>query len=444
MLLRPVNRMDHLEQPEELLIHTKNCEICGSTKDLKRCGKCKCVSYCCQEHQKQHWSLHKIICGSLGAQSIPLTRKAEARLLRTIVELKSSAEAGDIEATFILGKIYLDGFREEKDEKRALQLFQIAADKGHKDALFYLFRMYYEGLGVPTDEPKAKEYLKQAASGEKGLASAQCQLGLFHRYKTLLKTGPYPEDERLALKWLRLSANQGFPRAQYEMGELYYHGHCGVKMGDSNMEYKWYKLASDQGHPKAQARLAQMYDMGQPPVTRDEQMVFKLYLLSAHQGEAQGICGLGTAYRDGVGVAKDEKLALKYIKQASDLGWMCAHYFLGSAYFHGRLGLKKDQKAAVELWKKASEEGMSKATFEVGHCYLKGTGVAQDGKLAYEWFEEASKTGLPDAFFYMGLLCKDGIGVQKDNNKAIQLFKTAAARGNTNAQMALNQMGCRK
>eukprot|EP01080_Neovahlkampfia_damariscottae_P001635 gene1635-12760_t len=39
------------------------CSVCGSTSDLKRCSRCKKVSYCCIEHQKKDWSTHKKSCG---------------------------------------------------------------------------------------------------------------------------------------------------------------------------------------------------------------------------------------------------------------------------------------------------------------------------------------------------------------------------------------------
>ena len=39
------------------------CSVCGSTSDLKRCSRCKKVSYCCIEHQKKDWTTHKKLCG---------------------------------------------------------------------------------------------------------------------------------------------------------------------------------------------------------------------------------------------------------------------------------------------------------------------------------------------------------------------------------------------
>lgn len=44
------------------------CSFCaGSRLDgqaLARCGRCKQASYCCTEHQKAHWPLHKKCCAA--------------------------------------------------------------------------------------------------------------------------------------------------------------------------------------------------------------------------------------------------------------------------------------------------------------------------------------------------------------------------------------------
>lgn len=38
-----------------------------------------CVSYCCTDHQRQHWGLHKIICDTLAEQVAAKAEEAAAR-----------------------------------------------------------------------------------------------------------------------------------------------------------------------------------------------------------------------------------------------------------------------------------------------------------------------------------------------------------------------------
>jgi len=46
------------------------CYVCSRKSSqgnvMKRCSRCKCVSYCCQEHQKQNWKEHKRLCKYLS------------------------------------------------------------------------------------------------------------------------------------------------------------------------------------------------------------------------------------------------------------------------------------------------------------------------------------------------------------------------------------------
>ncbi|XP_043479729.1 uncharacterized protein LOC122509609 [Leptopilina heterotoma] len=38
------------------------CIVCKKRTTLKRCSRCRMISYCGEEHQKNHWQLHKEIC----------------------------------------------------------------------------------------------------------------------------------------------------------------------------------------------------------------------------------------------------------------------------------------------------------------------------------------------------------------------------------------------
>ena len=53
------------------------CALCGSgtfkSKDptqqkLKKCDSCYSARYCCRDHQKQHWPVHKPICKEITAK----------------------------------------------------------------------------------------------------------------------------------------------------------------------------------------------------------------------------------------------------------------------------------------------------------------------------------------------------------------------------------------
>ena len=66
-----------------------------------------------------------------------------------------------------------------------------------------------------------------------------------------------PKDYKEAFKWYRLSAEQGYAEAQYNLGVLHYHGR-GV-LQDHEEAAKWWKLAAEQKLEIAQFNLEMMH-----------------------------------------------------------------------------------------------------------------------------------------------------------------------------------------
>jgi len=68
------------------------------------------------------------------------------------------------------------------------------------------------------------------------------------------------QDVREAVKWYRLSANQGHAKAQCFLGRCYLHGQ-GVEhnVGEA---VKWLRLSANQGDSNAQYYLGSCYEYG--------------------------------------------------------------------------------------------------------------------------------------------------------------------------------------
>jgi endonuclease I len=47
------------------------CEICNKMEDVKRCVRCRAVLYYTNEHQKEDWKNHKMVCGILAEATNP-------------------------------------------------------------------------------------------------------------------------------------------------------------------------------------------------------------------------------------------------------------------------------------------------------------------------------------------------------------------------------------
>ena len=91
---------------------------------------------------------------------------------------------------------------------------------------------------------------------EQGYAKAQYNLGVLYN-----KGIGVPQDYTEAMKWYRKSAEQGLADAQYNLGVMYHKGE-GVPQ-DYTETSKWYWKAAEQGHADAQYSLGAMYGRGQ-------------------------------------------------------------------------------------------------------------------------------------------------------------------------------------
>ena len=58
------------------------------------------------------------------------------------------------------------------------------------------------------------------------------------------------------MKWYRLAADQGYDRAQYDLGKCYHEGR-GIE-NDMTEAVKWYRLAADQGDYAAKEALKEL------------------------------------------------------------------------------------------------------------------------------------------------------------------------------------------
>ena len=94
-------------------------------------------------------------------------------------------------------------------------------------------------------------------------------------------------DYATAVQGFQLLANQGNPRAEFFLGEMYLTG-SGVKK-DIAHAVRLEQMAAKAGSPAAQFTLAQMYETGNKALKQDKTQALFWYGLSASTGDEQAI-----------------------------------------------------------------------------------------------------------------------------------------------------------
>ena len=205
------------------------------------------------------------------------------------------------------------------------------------------------------------------------------------------------KDLEEAVKWYRKAAEQGYARAQYNLGHCYEYGK-GVEKNEIET-VKWYRKAAEQGYAVAQNGFGFCYDNG-TGVEKNEVEAVKWYRKAAEQGYARAQYNLGVCYDNGTGVEENEIEAVKWYRKAAEQGYADAQYCLGGCYFIEN-GVKKNEVEAVKWFRKAAEQGNADAQYGLGICYYNGYGIYRDKKTAREWFRKAAGQGLEEAIEFL-------------------------------------------
>ena len=104
------------------------------------------------------------------------------------------------------------------------------------------------------------------------------------------------QDYKEAVKWFRLSAEQGDAYAQNDLGSMYFHGR--VVPQDYKEAEKLFRLAAEQGIAEAQCNLGVMYHEGLG-VEQDYKEAVKWNRLAVEQRNERGQVNLAIMYDDG-------------------------------------------------------------------------------------------------------------------------------------------------
>ena len=134
------------------------------------------------------------------------------------------------------------------DHAKAVEIWRPLASAGNADAQFNLAQAYKLGRGVPIDLAAAQGWYERAA--RQGHRDAQTSLGL-----TLFGNG----DRIGAMRWLKLAADRGEPRAMLVYGTALFNGD-GIP-ADRVRAYAMISRAAAQGMTGAAGTLAEMDEL---------------------------------------------------------------------------------------------------------------------------------------------------------------------------------------
>jgi TPR repeat protein len=247
------------------------------------------------------------------------------------------------------------------------------------------------------------EWLKKSA--EQGFPVAECDAAI--RYLGQSGWAETSIDQQKGLVLLERAAAHNWAPAQYRLGMLYVIGE--LLPPDSSKAIEYLRQAADQGNPRSQYELAQLYaeGIGEPRSTAD--LPIALLRCSATNGYSMAFHALAERYRTGLGIPVDYVRAIRYYQAAReadakagvDLDNMAGDIFeLVDENLQPRSDTGPNWSGfarVLSVYLKASERGDADAMCQLGEWYLMQRFVPQDPVAAYYWFDRAADLGVATA-----------------------------------------------
>lgn len=172
-------------------------------------------------------------------------------------------------------------------------------------------------------------------------------------------------------------ADQGYAKAQLQLGGIYEFGLSDEGVNIVKAEY-WYKKAANQKLPEALNELGNFY-FKQAEGTQNQEYYknsFTSYSKAVDLGYTDSISMLSVFYERGIVVSKNDKKSIELLKQAVDKNNSIAMFNLAQRY--EEVPSFNNDKIIFELYKRSHELGYEPSTINLSIKYEKGLGVTKN------------------------------------------------------------------
>lgn len=173
------------------------------------------------------------------------------------------------------------------------------------------------------------------------------------RGRDLLNIESEDFDPEEGIRWLTLSAMQGFDVAMYRLGKLYLQGEIIEKNIGEALRWLWEADAKD--NPYAQYQLGKLYLKGED-VSIDYATAQRIFEKSVRQGNSYAMYSLAKMHLQGIAQYSDIRYAVHLLMEAAERGNQWAEYQLGKMYLYGQ-GVDKNYELAVQLLTSSASKG---------------------------------------------------------------------------------------
>ena len=369
--------------------------------------------------------------------------QAERNLVNAVVdELAKNPEIASLYDLWYAQRDTIIGTYQDTPEQR-ISLSQNKEFKAIKNAviqeslnILYDRITFEDSLSDPEEdapEPPEQEEAPQENAGKKKWNDPDDPLFQYRKAKLYLDKDSPIYDPVEAVRWLELSADQGYEYAQYRLGKLYLAGTEVEQNVAYGLQCAW--QAEQQNNDCAQYLLGKIYLKGEL-VEQDLAQAESLLEKASAQGNSYAKYALAKMHLAGQASVSDEHKAIRLLKESAERNNMWAQYLLGKFFFR-REHTEKNLAEAERLLTGSALQKNSQAQYLLARLYLCADGIPKDAEKALHWLKESATQKNQYAQYQLGKMLLFGKEVKRDVAAGVELLTAAAEQGNVYAARLL-------
>lgn len=238
----------------------------------------------------------------------------------SLVWYLKAADAGESYAQHEVGVAYFKGIGALKDDIKALAYLQLAC--GNKESLYN-----HGDDEISTTEGRR---IKAILEGRMPAGSRDSAISLAKEIQTKIEANKAADPEvasrlrrqqEVDFKEFKLylaRAEQGDAAAQFTVYTFLFNG-IGSDEPDKLKAIEWLKKSAENGYPMAQFEMGDRFEHARDGFTLDKTKAARFYRMAAEQMDHGGLMLTARCYEHGIGVEKDEIEAFAYYALSLDL-----------------------------------------------------------------------------------------------------------------------------
>lgn len=200
--------------------------------------------------------------------------------------------------------------------------------------------------------------------------------------------------------------------------------------GDLDRALTLFQPQAEKGNPVAARYIGEMYETGDG-VAKDDALALKWLRMAAEKGDAEAQFRMGVIYSVGTeAAAKNQEESLAWMRKAAAQDHPLAKKTVAIAEAMPINGAKMDAMAAgvMQMMIKGAEAGNAETQRDLANAYGAGGMGPRDPAKELYWYRKSAENGNVPSQIMLGLYYRDGIGVPKDHTQAKIWLEKAASK----------------